>query len=251
LTRIVLASASPRRRELLQRLGLEFEVVPSRAGERAAPGAAPEEAVLLLARAKAEDVASHLGEGLVIGADTAVILGDELLGKPRDREDARAMLEALSGRAHRVLTGVAVVDAATGRLACGVEETTVYVRRLSAEEIDSYVATGEPMDKAGAYGIQGRGSVLVRGIEGCYFNVVGLPLARLACMLEDFGVRVLGGRQNDRDGRAPGGGCRSVPPHAEGPSGRGSSPGKASEVRRGGVVQRRTARDPHPDGNED
>ena len=127
-------------------------------------------------------MAEKVEDGLVIGADTVVVLGDEILGKPASREEAEEMLACLSGRTHRVVTGLAVVDAGSKRFVLSHETTEVTFRRLTRAEIASYVASGEPMDKAGAYGIQALGSLLVEAIRGCYFNVVGLPLARLAKM---------------------------------------------------------------------
>ncbi|MCR4398549.1 MAG: Maf family protein [Firmicutes bacterium] len=187
---LVLASTSPRRIELLRQIGLQFVVVPSGADETLV-GGGPAEIAEALALSKAESVAGRVGSGLVIGADTVVALDGEILGKPRDPADARMMLEKLSGRAHSVVTGVAVVDAATGRRAVEYEESRVWFRALNSDEIEAYVSSGEPMDKAGAYGVQGLGSVLVERIEGCYFNVVGLPLPRLARILKSFGLDVL------------------------------------------------------------
>lgn len=192
--RLVLASASPRRRELLAGLGIAFEVIPSLAQEDAVAEVPPSDAPALalnLARRKAEDVAGALARGdggggrrtLVVGADTVVVLPDRILGKPRSREEAAAMLRSLSGRDHVVVTGVAVVDSGTGARAEASEATRVFFRPLSEADIEAYVATGEPDDKAGAYAVQGVGSLLVERIEGCYFNVVGLPLARLAELL--------------------------------------------------------------------
>jgi septum formation protein len=176
--RLVLASGSPRRRELLERLGLSFDVLPADVDESPRQGEEPRGYVLRLAREKAERVAERLAgrrpSTVVLAADTAVVLGEEILGKPGDGCEAEAILSRLSGNDHRVLTGVAVAQAA------GVEgtvvETRVRFRVLSAEEIRWYVATGEPLDKAGAYGIQGVGGAFVRAIEGSASNVVGLPL---------------------------------------------------------------------------
>ena len=139
-----------------------------------------------LALAKAKCVQQRHPGSLILGADTAVVCGNEVFGKPASREEAAAMLTALSGRPHRVLTGVALLRGSTALTA--KEETVVFMRSLEQEEIDAYISSGEPMDKAGAYGIQGRGAVFVERIEGCYFNVVGLPLARLALMLRALGL---------------------------------------------------------------
>ncbi len=200
--KIVLASASPRRRELLGGLGLAFEVVPSEAPEPGSDSVNPAEApahALTLARGKAEDVASRLkgaattsdGRVLVVAADTLVVLPDRVLGKPSSDDEAAAMLEALSGREHRVVTAVVVTEPATGQAHGATEETRVFFRPLDAKSIRAYVATGEPADKAGAYAVQGVGSLLVERIEGDYFNVVGLPLGCLARLFERFGVDLL------------------------------------------------------------
>ncbi len=188
---IVLASASPRRAALLKQIGLPFRSHPSILGDDGeAPLAEenPESYVRRLALAKAKEVASRLNRGLVIGADTVVTRENRLFGKPRDRDEAQAFLLALAGRTHQVITGVAVVDVESGREEVDAAVTEVTMRSFDAEEAARYAATGEPMDKAGGYGIQERGALLVEGIQGDYFNVVGLPLALLATMLRRFGV---------------------------------------------------------------
>ncbi|MBR1780707.1 MAG: septum formation inhibitor Maf [Oscillospiraceae bacterium] len=178
MDRIVLASGSPRRRELLHQMGIDdFEVLAARGEETAPAGLTPAELVRHLALQKAREVAALRPEATVIGADTVVVLDGAVLGKPADAGDARRMLSALSGRAHQVYTGLAVLRG--GRTISHAECTQVHFRALTAEEIDAYVATGEPMDKAGAYGIQGRACTLIRGIEGDYYNVVGLPVCAL------------------------------------------------------------------------
>lgn len=185
---IILASASPRRAELLKRIGLEFRIVPSNV-EEAVEGS-PDARILAqkLACQKARAVAACYPEALVLAADTVVCCEGEILGKPKDHRDAVRMLQLLSGRTHEVSTGVVLRRESTGQERCEVVTTRVTFRRLSREEILGYVATGEPFDKAGAYGIQGYGALLVEGIEGCYSNVVGLPLARVGEMLREFGV---------------------------------------------------------------
>jgi len=187
---LILASASPRRAALLGQIGLRFRVRASRMGddgETALPGEGAEAHARRLALAKAREVAARLDRGLVVGADTVVVLGRRILGKPADPAEARAFLLSLSGRTHRVITAVAVIDAATGRSEVGAAVTAVRMRGFDAAEAERYIATGEPMDKAGAYGIQGRGALLVAGIRGDYFNVVGLPLVLLADLLGRFG----------------------------------------------------------------
>lgn len=184
---LILASASPRRQELLRNASFEFEVRPSSIPEEPRPGEAPEEFVRRMAAEKALEVAAGSPEeALVLGADTVVIADHDILSKPADLEDAARMLRRLSGRSHRVLTGVCLVKALRTIEAQGESETRVWFRPLEEAEIREYVASGEPLDKAGAYGIQGRASRFVTRIEGCYFNVVGLPVALVDQMLRPF-----------------------------------------------------------------
>ena len=189
---LILASKSPRRRELLAQMGLtDFEIHPALGEELAQPDLPPPELVQALALHKAQEVAQAFAQSgdVVIGADTIVVLDGQVLGKPHDEAHALAMLTALSGREHHVYTGVAVLE--DGRALVQVEDTAVWFRNASEGELRRYIATGEPMDKAGAYGIQGRGGLLVSRIQGDYTNVVGLPIVRLASMLAQFGVTVL------------------------------------------------------------
>lgn len=183
---IVLASASPRRLELLRQIGIEPIVEPAHVDESLDGDVDVAAAVAGLAAAKAHAVAArrHGEDVLVLGADTLVVLDEEPLGKPSDEAEARAMLGRLSGREHRVMTGVALVDASTGSDLGGVETTVVRFRRLTSDEIDAYVATGEPLDKAGAYGIQGGAAAFVAELSGDHSNVVGLPLALVQSLLE-------------------------------------------------------------------
>jgi septum formation protein len=179
---IVLASASPRREELLRQVGCSFSVMPSDVDEDNSEGMPPEELAVSLAAAKASDVAAKLDpDDIVIGADTLVILNGQAYGKPRDMDDARSMLERLSGREHRVVTAIAVVY--RKQLWTDYCVTRVKIRTLDRTEIEGYLDTGEPMGKAGAYAIQGVGALLVEGIDGCYANVVGLPLVSLDRLL--------------------------------------------------------------------
>jgi septum formation protein len=180
---LVLASASPRRRELLAQAGYSFEVHPANVPEEPLPNEDPTAYVTRLAREKALAVYNELGDpqATVLGADTTVTLDDHILGKPESPADAARMLRLLSGRTHRVLTGVALVTATSTEVAA--EVTAVQFLTLSDEEIDVYIATGEPMDKAGAYAIQGRAARWIPRIEGCYFNVVGLPIALVSSLL--------------------------------------------------------------------
>ena len=184
--RIVLGSASPRRRELLSLIGIPHEVVPADIDETEHPGEAPAAYVERLAREKAAAVARHAPDALVIGADTTVVIDGDILGKPADAADAARMLGRLSGRSHTVYTAVAVER--EGQVESEIEVVSVSVRPLSDGEIAAYIATREPMDKAGAYGIQGFGATIVERIDGDYFAVMGLSLVRLVRLMRRVGV---------------------------------------------------------------
>lgn len=186
MAEIILASASPRRKELLSTAGLEFTVRVADVEEVIDENTTPDEVVMSLALQKAQAVAQKDPTATVIGADTVVVLDGEILGKPENEQNAIEMLTALSGRSHTVYTGVAIINGEKIKNFC--EATQVEFFPLTEDEIRSYVATGEPMDKAGAYGIQGKGCVLVRKIDGDYFNVVGLPVSRVCRELRDFDV---------------------------------------------------------------
>jgi septum formation protein len=209
--RLTLGSASPRRRELLATLGIAFDVVPSDVDETLEPGALPE-AVARLALRKARAVAAGQSAGLVLAADTVVVVDGRALGKPADAAEARAMLRTLRGRTHEVMTGVALVEVATGRHAAETVVSRVTMAAYSDAVLDAYVAGGEPLDKAGAYAIQGEGGALVAGLEGSRSNVVGLPLETTAALLRRFGVAVsaappargAGGRRRGADPPAGG-----------------------------------------------
>ncbi|HEY8465083.1 MAG TPA: Maf family protein [Bacillota bacterium] len=191
MKQLILASASPRRAELLRQIGLNFKIVVSNVSEDLPPQTTtPEQLVVALALAKAKAAADRVREGVIIGADTVVLLGNQVLGKPASPAEAATMLKALSGKRHQVFTGIAIFEPVTGKLATDYAMTEVVLRPLAPAEIQAYVATGEPLDKAGAYGIQGLGAVLVERIEGCYFNVVGLPLGKLVAMLQGFGISI-------------------------------------------------------------
>lgn len=184
---IILASSSPRRAHLMRLLGIAFTVQESGVHEDVDNSCPPEEIVRRLSLQKAKNVASRLHSGIVIGADTIVVLDGRILGKPSTEEEAVAMLLRLSGRTHSVFTGFALVDAETKKSCIDFERTEVTFRRLSADEIRSYVGSGSPMDKAGAYGIQDDyGAVFVEKIEGCFYNVVGFPLSKFYAALSDF-----------------------------------------------------------------
>lgn len=186
IMQIILASNSPRRLMLLRQIGIEPIVVPSHVPEYVLEGESPEDAALRLAIEKAREVSRQFKEGLIIGADTVVVIDGEQLGKPKDINDARRMLGLLSGRTHTVVTGLAVIDARTSEVKTTVVRTRVRFKPLSDEDVDAYIATGDPMDKAGAYGIQGRAAAFIEGIDGCYSNVVGLPLSELMDILKAF-----------------------------------------------------------------
>jgi septum formation protein len=186
---VILASASPRRRELLARLVAGFQVVAPDVDETLEGPPTPA-VVEALALRKARAVAARAREGVVVGADTIVVVDGEPLGKPSGPDEACAMLRRIRGRRHQVITGVAVVDAATGRAASAAVVSEVTMRDYDEAAIQAYVATGEPLDKAGAYAIQGAGATLVAGWEGSYSNVVGLPLEATGRLLADFGVAV-------------------------------------------------------------
>lgn len=187
---VVLASASPRRKELLSLIFDDYRVLPSRFDEDEVPDELPPaDHVQHSALMKARDVAAANPHSLVIGADTIVVVDSRILGKPKDTTEAAEMLNMLGGRTHQVYSGIALIRNGVEKTA--FESTDVTFRPLSPELIARYIATGEPMDKAGAYAIQGKGSVLIEGIKGCYFNVVGLPIYRLSRMLEDTGIEPL------------------------------------------------------------
>jgi len=181
----ILASQSPRRKILLKQIGMKFRVVPSRVAEVVNPSQTPGDNAQRIAYEKALEVAGRIRKGIVIGADTIVVLDHHILGKPISKEDARRMLRLLSGREHSVFTGFALIDAESKKYAAGVEETKVRFRKLGEEEIISYVDSGSPLDKAGSYGIQDDfGAVFVDRINGCFYNVVGFPLARFYSTLQ-------------------------------------------------------------------
>jgi septum formation protein len=188
--KLILASASPRRAAILRDAGYHFTVLSSAIDETPYPEESPEDLVLRLAQTKADLAAARsVGPAILIAADTEVVLDGEIFGKPRSSEDARRMLKKLSGRTHTVLTGVALVGLPQVERRCFVESTLVEFAPLSDEEITRYLATGEPHDKAGAYAIQGYAGRYIPRIAGCYFNVVGLPLARLQHALSELGWR--------------------------------------------------------------
>src|SRR4051794_27646812 len=184
---VVLASGSPRRRQLLELIGIEHQVLPSNIDETMRPRETPRRHAQRLAREKASAVAKRNPDAVIIAADTIVVIDGKVLGKPADFEDARRMLSMLSGREHMVITAVAVGRG--GKLRSSIEEVRVRFRKLRGDEIDAYIATSEPMDKAGAYGIQGYGATIVERVDGDYFAVMGLPLQLLVRVLRELGIR--------------------------------------------------------------
>lgn len=188
---LILASSSPRRAELLKQIGLNCQIMVCDVDETLLPGMSPPELVEFLAERKAAAVARNLHEGIVLGADTVVVWQGQVLGKPLNEEDAFSMLVKLQGSTHDVYTGVALIDVHSGKIMVGHEKTRVFFRNIEEDEIRRYVASGEPLDKAGAYGAQGLAAIYINKLEGCYTNVVGLPLARLSVMLKAIGYNVL------------------------------------------------------------
>lgn len=186
LRSLVLASSSPRRAEILRAVGWPFEARPADVDESLGPGESAPDYVRRLALKKAEAIAATILFGLVLGADTVVVADDLILGKPRDKDDARRMLRRLSGKWHEVLTGVALVRAEDGRRRVAYERTRVRFAEMSEQEIERYVATGEPFDKAGAYAVQGGAALFIEAIEGDYWNVVGLPVRLVYKLAGDF-----------------------------------------------------------------
>ena len=191
MKKIVLASASPRRRELLEQIGLRFQVEPTDYDEETASASDPHGKARELSLGKAKAAARRHRKAIVIAADTLVVLGGRIIGKPHTNAQAREMLRDLNGRMHSVITGFTVLDAESGKVLTKSVETRVHMRKLPLKEIEAYVRTKEPLDKAGGYAIQGRGVVLVDRIEGDFSNVVGLPLGALAESLGEFGIKVL------------------------------------------------------------
>ncbi len=189
MKRLVLASCSPRRREILEQLGLKFEVVPSGIDEIMPEGCAPEEIATGVALQKAKYVAKGLDyPAFVIGADTIVVLDGRIMGKPSGAKEAIEMLKKLSGRVHTVITGVAVIDNESMERRSGHQRTLIKMRDIHPERIKRYIATGEPLDKAGAYAVQGRAAIFIHSIRGCYYNVVGLPITKLDDLFSSLGM---------------------------------------------------------------
>lgn len=188
---IILASGSSRRKELLEIIGLKFKVEPSNYNEDIRSGVEPHEIARRISLEKARVIASKHKNSIIIAADTFIVFGGQILGKPNTEDAARKMLEIMNGKSHSVITGFSIIDSGNNKILSRSVETKVYIRKLTTEEIKAYVSSNEPLDKAGAYAIQGLGSVIVEKIDGDYFNVVGLPLFALAESLRVFGIRIL------------------------------------------------------------
>ena len=199
--RVVLASKSPRRETLLKQIGVQFTCNPADVEENVDnPDGDPASICTELAAAKARAVAAMEPEALIIAADTIVVVDRQILGKPRDKAEAFHMLSMLSGREHQVITGLCVLNTSNGCIQTRSEITRVRFRNIQEEEIWAYIDSGEPLDKAGAYGVQGLGAVFVDHIEGCFYNVVGLPLHTLYMMLQEQGLQLLGGSKDELSG---------------------------------------------------
>ncbi len=190
IDKIVLASESPRRAELLKLAGIPFSVLPSGISEDEKVFDDPVEHVLELSRRKAQNVALKVAGGLILGADTIVVLEGSTIGKPQNRGEAADILSRLSGNEHRVFTGMTLLDTDKNKCVSDVVITSVRMRKMSTDEIRKYIDTREPMDKAGAYGIQGKGSVFIESVCGCYYNVMGLPISKLVLMLRKMGYEI-------------------------------------------------------------
>jgi len=191
MRKIILASASPRRKELLEKIGLKFEVEPSNYAEDMHSRLSPDKLARAISLEKARAVARKHKNAIVIAADTFIVFRGKIMGKPNTEAEARKMLMALRGKSHSVITGFTILDTEENKVLTKSVETVVHIKKLTPEEIDGYVKSKEPLDKAGAYAIQGLGSVIVERIEGDYFNVMGLPLSALAESLTEFGIHIL------------------------------------------------------------
>lgn len=191
MRKIILASGSPRRKQILEQVGLNFTVEVSDYEEKSIPGVSPSEFVETLSLEKANVVAKNHNDAIIIGADTIVVLDNQILGKPKTKQDAREMLKKLSGNTHSVFTGFTIIDTVNKRTITNHVETKIRFKNLSEEEIRAYIETGEPMDKAGAYGVQDKGALFVEHIEGDYSSVMGLPIVKIFEILKELGIDIL------------------------------------------------------------
>ena len=190
MKQIILASTSPRRHDLLRQIGLKFKIVPSKYKEDMTLKLPPHKLAMFLARGKAQEVAERRKSGIIIGVDTFVVFGKEVIGKPHNKVNAKKTLQKISGKTLKVYSGVAIIDAKTKKEIIDYEISKVKIRKITSSEIKKYIATKEPLDKAGAFGMQGLGAIFVTKIDGCYSNVVGLPLHNLAKNLSKMGIDV-------------------------------------------------------------
>jgi len=191
MQKIILASQSPRRRDLLKQIGLEFEIDPSNYEEDMTLDMEPRKLAEYLSLGKTKDVAQRHKDSIIISADTIIAVDNEVFGKPKTPEKAKYMLQKLSGRAHSVITGFTIINTEINKQISKSVETKVYFKNISEEEMDAYIATGEPLDKGGGYAIQGMAALFVEKIEGDYFNIVGLPIIALTDELKNFGIKIL------------------------------------------------------------
>lgn len=191
MRKIILASGSPRRKQILEQVGLNFTVEVSDYEEKSIPGVSPSEFVETLSLEKANVVAKNHNDAIIIGADTIVVLDNQILGKPKTKQDAREILKKLSGNTHSVFTGFTIIDTVNKRTITNHVETKIRFKNLSEEEILAYIETGEPMDKAGAYGVQDKGALFVEHIEGDYSSVMGLPIVKIFEILKELGIDIL------------------------------------------------------------
>jgi septum formation protein len=188
--RIILATTSPRRHGLAQQMGLEFDIVPSNYKENMSSALTPEKLAMALAEGKAEDVASRCKEGIVIGVDTFIVFNKKVMGKPKTKEKAYSQLKRVSGKIVKVYSGVALIDCKSKEVIKDYEVSDVKFKKLTNEEIKNYIATGEPLDKAGAFAIQGLGSIFIEKVNGCYANIVGFPINNIYKNLKKLGVNI-------------------------------------------------------------
>jgi septum formation protein len=191
MRRIILASKSPRRIDLLKQLGLKFEVIPSNIDEKKYISRDPEKSVKKIALMKANDVAKKNKNGIVIGSDTIVVFKGKIIGKPKNKNDAFKTLKKFSGKEHEVVTGLAIIDTISKKTLIDSVKTKVKFRKITDDEINDFIATGEPFDKAGGYGIQNFACIFIESVNGCFYNVVGLPLSKLTEMLKHFNINIL------------------------------------------------------------
>ncbi len=190
MRKLILASSSPRRKKILTDLGLQFEIIPPEVSEEVKPNESPKDFAIRCSADKAKEIAKNY-DGLIIAADTIVVLGNKIIGKPKDKDDAVHILTSLSGKKHQVITGITIFDSKSHKIISDFVQTDVWITKLSNDDIEKYINTFEPGDKAGAYAAQGKGAVLVERVDGDFFNVVGLPVFKLYKLLKEFNIDLL------------------------------------------------------------